>query len=859
MKYGLYIFFLILISELNLQAQLQPQLFSEKKLIEESLSESRQHPIKDSLNSIHLKNYDLPTSDSLIKVFTAEINTDSVRKFISGLQNLKTRYAYAPNTSQVASWIQKTYKDMGYTDVVIDSFLYNNTWQKNVIATLPGKNPKEVVVVGGHYDNITYTTPNVFAPGADDNASGTSMALEIARVLAQKKYTPECTIKFLAFGAEEQGLNGSNDYAEKCLLAGMDIKLMINGDMISYSSSPLSSSIVDVYYYTGSESWLSLSKAMVSKYTKIIPATGGLNSGSSDSYSFWKRGFPVTYFMEHEFSPYYHTNGDTIENYNMPYCAEVIKAACAVLINASGMTGQVKNLSLYNTGDGKSIKAVWSKSNSLNFQNYKVYVGKGIRNYSLFYSSADTTFIIDGLTEGTTAYIAVSVLNSLGYESPLTENSIAVNSLPVAPASVVASTGKSQITVTWKRLNSELDFLGYNLYRADSLSGIYKKQNPLPTSDSIYIDKLAVAGSYYYYLVRAVDKGGLESINSNIVSARLFTLDQGIGLFISAKDGDGSVLNPAIAQIADFYKSSLNGFKYKYQDFIGTQAATISDLGAYSTVIWCNNSSSDNSAFISSRDVIAKYLLIGGKLIVATYFPTTAFATAGGFGKTFKAGDFIYDYLKVSSSKYALSTYFSGAVSQSAGYSSLVIDTKKTPETNLHQIAGVEIINPTAQAQTIYAYDSKSETNSLKGGSVGIEYIGSNYKIVLLSFPLYYMDSDQLTSFFKYVLSSKFSEPLSTKETSSLNEIPQLYNLKQNYPNPFNPSTVIEYQIHKTGAVSLKVYDMLGREVATLINNEQKAGSYSVNFSAAGLSGGVYFYRLKSGNFNQIRKMVFVK
>jgi subtilisin family serine protease len=85
------------------------------------------------------------------------------------------------------------------------------------------------------------------------------------------------------------------------------------------------------------------------------------------------------------------------------------------------------------------------------------------------------------------------------------------------------------------------------------------------------------------------------------------------------------------------------------------------------------------------------------------------------------------------------------------------------------------------------------------------------------------------------------------------------YNLSQNYPNPFNPSTVINYQVANAGIVSLKIYDILGREVATLINGVKPAGSYSVSFNGSSLSSGVYFYRMKSGSFITTKKMMVLK
>jgi len=91
------------------------------------------------------------------------------------------------------------------------------------------------------------------------------------------------------------------------------------------------------------------------------------------------------------------------------------------------------------------------------------------------------------------------------------------------------------------------------------------------------------------------------------------------------------------------------------------------------------------------------------------------------------------------------------------------------------------------------------------------------------------------------------------------NIAPESYSLHQNYPNPFNPMTSISYDIQETGHVTLAVFDVLGREVVTLVNDNQTAGSYSVEFNASTLSSGIYFYQLKVNDFSALKKMVVLK
>ena len=91
------------------------------------------------------------------------------------------------------------------------------------------------------------------------------------------------------------------------------------------------------------------------------------------------------------------------------------------------------------------------------------------------------------------------------------------------------------------------------------------------------------------------------------------------------------------------------------------------------------------------------------------------------------------------------------------------------------------------------------------------------------------------------------------------NEIPASYSLAQNFPNPFNPSTTIRYQLPENGMVTLKIYDILGSEVATLVNEQKAAGRYEVNFNASSLASGVYIYKIQAGDFSASKKLILLK
>ena len=117
------------------------------------------------------------------------------------------------------------------------------------------------------------------------------------------------------------------------------------------------------------------------------------------------------------------------------------------------------------------------------------------------------------------------------------------------------------------------------------------------------------------------------------------------------------------------------------------------------------------------------------------------------------------------------------------------------------------------------------------------------------------LPSDTWASFWEFKV---FGSP-SITETEEAVEIPTEFKAYQNYPNPFNPTTLIKYQLPVESHVVLKVYDIIGREIETLVNRIQNAGYYSITFNANGLPSGVYIYSIRADNFSDIRKMILLK
>jgi hypothetical protein len=132
--------------------------------------------------------------------------------------------------------------------------------------------------------------------------------------------------------------------------------------------------------------------------------------------------------------------------------------------------------------------------------------------------------------------------------------------------------------------------------------------------------------------------------------------------------------------------------------------------------------------------------------------------------------------------------------------------------------------------------------------------------------PVYYYKlraKNSLTIYSDFGTTVQFNTPLAKRVYQDLNQaaefLPTEYSISQNYPNPFNPSTVISYDIPEASRVTLKVYDILGREVADLVDEFKEAGRYNVKFDASHLSTGIYIYQLRANDYVSVKKMSFVK
>ena len=370
--------------------------------------------------------------DSLIQACLADFKADSLKKFVQQLEAFQTRFCFANNNREVAVWLRNQYLAYGCDEAALDSLYLVDTymgdtlegWMYNVIGTLYGNgSPDLEYLMGGHYDAVVWQNGNsfVYAPGADDNGSAIAACLETLRVFKKHGFRPRSTIRIIGFAAEELGLHGSRNYAQKAAAAGTPVMMYFNMDMIGNESKTSEWKVI-IFKYEYGEYGAEISRYICENHTLLTPLVVEYNAGGSDSYAFWEQKLPATYFEEDEFSPNWHFPSDVDSNMNFPYLRETAAAACGSLI-WSAISPAPLSLKVVNPGDGQTLIPCWNPAPEQDLDHYIVHLGYEPGTYFTSYSTTDTLLELNGLLVDTLYYIGVAGVNTGGYEGMITEDS----------------------------------------------------------------------------------------------------------------------------------------------------------------------------------------------------------------------------------------------------------------------------------------------------------------------------------------------------------------------------------------------------------------------------------------------------
>ena len=666
---------------------------------------------------------DYPT-DSLANL----VSLDSIYATDQRLMDFRTRYIWSDSNAVARGWIRQKFFDLGYVDVTLQPFSYGGGTHYNVVCVKPGyAEPDKVIVVGGHYDSInSQSDPMSFAPGADDNGSGTTAVLEMARVL--KDVPCRKTIIFIAFSAEEQGLIGSQYAAMQFVANGTNVEVMYNYDMIGYD--PSDQRQISLSGASFNSSYSDFSGYTATRVTDLIPVLVS-SPGGSDHQSFMNQGFPIADAIEADFNyGGWHTNDDITSRMNFPYFTKVVKmglAALAVVANAAHPTDIDR---LTDQGDGQAIEVFWT--NCDNTYTYKLFWGASSGTYtdSVDIPVGDCSHVVNGLTEGQPYYFSVVGSAPDGYPAIYAvEDSLTPLVVPRAPRALLAQPATHAIELDWAD-SPEADLQGYRIYRQiGELPWTLLQDN---VASSSFTDTDVVGQTHYNYRITAVDFDGHESAYSLESGTWPATFDGGI--LVADEITQGSGVPSQDAQVA-FWNMVFGDTPYgltQIEDFNDTLSRGVA--GQYSSIFWFDDDLARKSIYYSQAN-LTWYLSHPSNILVG------GLRTVLFWGSMVVPTDDIR-YVQFGQAGFTDNPEFEfiGAHGQQ-GWPDVVVDT----DNPFYPLPYVQSLIAAPDAQVIYTYDAASDDPAKEGTPVGlIKYTTEGYRI-LLSFPVSYLTDSTAT------------------------------------------------------------------------------------------------------------------
>jgi leucyl aminopeptidase len=281
---------------------------------------------------------------SYVHSLLPHLSTASLRDTITTLSSYPTRYYTTDTSVEAVMWLMGRYQQVAGarlgSDVRVELFRHSFA-QPSLIISVKGNSPDptiaaQTVILGGHIDSISNTSE---APGADDDASGSSVVFEVFSQLMYAGFYPERTLEFHVYAAEEVGLLGSQDIAEAYSTAGRTIYSMVQMDMVAWPHPQVQGQaeigLIMDFTSPGLNDYL---KLLMDEYVEIGYRESECGYGCSDHASWTKYGFDAVFPFEAAFehmNPFIHTRNDTIENLELDHALQFARLGMGYTVEAA--------------------------------------------------------------------------------------------------------------------------------------------------------------------------------------------------------------------------------------------------------------------------------------------------------------------------------------------------------------------------------------------------------------------------------------------------------------------------------------------------------------------------------------------
>jgi hypothetical protein len=422
------------------------------------------------------------------------------------------------------------------------------------------------------------------------------------------------------------------------------------------------------------------------------------------------------------------------------------------------------------------------------------------------------------------------------------------------PQHLKASSGKTAIGLTWDS-TANTHITGYNVYRGSDPDSLFTCITPEPVPSTTYSDSDIEARREYYYFVTSISDILGESFPSTLVSGALFRFTDTL-LVINTLPNEAASPD----SIRNFYAAILDTIPFRWFDFTPDHLLQLKDLASYRNVLWMNHGLTVNPYFRPDPADLSSFFSNGGNMLVAGFLPMAYVDGITGFPVKLQEGMVLHDFFKADSMNKKITALMYRAYPSAPGYDTLAVDPAKVLiPGHPGELLNVETYTPAPEGKVIYRFDCYADSTSpqgiMKNHPVGLEYMGDEYKTILLSFPLYYIDTADARAFLQNAMKYKFNSPTSIPEGSQANRLKLSL-----FPNPSTGNVRLTVRTGSTGAVRITVLNMQGKDVLQRQDRAARSdGTIAVDLNLREQAPGLYQVIVSGGGRVATGKLLIVR
>lgn len=763
--------------------------------------------------------------DPVLQRLVERVDSLSILASLNRLEAFRTRHSSTDSLVAAREWLVTKFQEYGYSDILLHPFTWSGRTLHNIVVTKPGTRfPDTFVLLIGHYDSIS-EIPATLAPGVNDNGSGIALILELARILATHQL--DYSVRFICFSAEEQGLVGSRAYVNNVVAPqNHDIRLVINVDEIGgyrgnvntmvkverdESNNPSGNNAASAAY---TDTLAALTRTYSTLTTTITNAYG------SDYMSFEARGYVITGYYEGQTTPHYHRSTDNVANVDPPYLYQITRGALAGMAYFGGV--HRRYLFIHHTPQSNTQDTSRSVQLDAGVQASAQIVSASIR-YRIHPdpSYAESTMAQASVHGDTTRYrgwipkqpYGTVVEYFLRFESADT----VISTFPpdtLSPLLFSFMPDTVPPAITHEPLNS----LSYLDAPFEIRAGL-GDENGIAGAWIVYrINEGPDTTAALQQLTTQVWRGYLagDFLPADRLEYRIVAHDASFSSNLASVPASGRYSFRILNSIVYDFETTGGNFAPSADWQWGTIATPEIPAPPAGVKVWGTNLAGNYSNNTSSALTSPAIDLADKTGIVLTFRHFHSIEPQNDGGN-----------VSVSPNNGAFQI-----VSPAGGY----------PAASIAALGG-----PGYSGNSFTWKTARFDLQAFQNDSVRIRFLFASD--LLTSHRGWYVDDVRID----------YLDSITTGALASGNTLPTEIRLFQNYPNPFNPTTTLSFEIPRASFVVLKVCDVLGRDIGTLVNGELNAGRYEVVYDARTLASGTYFYQLVAGGQILTKKLVLLR